>query len=205
MYQCVIKRILDIVGALCIMPVVLCVMVIVAIAIKLDDGGPVFYMASRMGKDRVPFKMYKFRSMKVNAPDLRTADGSTYNAEDDPRQTKVGRIIRKTAIDELPQFLNVLRGEMSIIGPRPDDLKEAELYEGDEHHKLDVKPGITGYAQVYGRNAIPWKQRLQQDLYYVAHISFLLDVKIFFKTFQVVLMREGVYVDANNDESKPMQ
>ncbi len=195
MYQHVIKRIFDILLVLISLPITLPVMLICALAIKLDDHGPVFYNADRMGKDHQPFKMFKFRSMKVNAPDLRTSDGSTFNSKDDPRQTRVGKILRATSLDELPQLINVLNGTMSIIGPRPDDLIEATLYEGDEARKLEVKPGITGYAQVYGRNAIPWKERLKLDIYYVDHLSFLMDLKVFLRTFLVVLLRKDIYVN----------
>ena len=152
-----------------------------------------------MGKDGVDFKMYKLRSMRVNAPDLIMEDGSTYNGADDPRMTKIGAFMRKTSLDEMPQFFNVLLGDMSVVGPRPDLRRETELYEGEEGLKLSVKPGITGYAAVYGRNSLPWKQRLSLDVYYVKHVSFLLDAKVFFRTFATVLGQEGIYVEG--DES----
>lgn len=194
-YVSVVKRLLDLVISVMLMPLFAVVFLVTAIAIKLEDGGPVFYNAPRMGKDGKPFKMYKFRSMKVNAPDIRTADGSTYNSPTDERLTKVGKFIRATSVDELPQILNVLIGNMSLIGPRPDDLKEAQLYEGNESRKLEVLPGITGYAQAYFRNSIPFKERIAHDIYYVDHISFGLDVRIFFRTIAVVVKRDGVYVD----------
>ena len=122
-------------------------------------------------------------------------DGSTYNGADDPRMTKIGAFMRKTSLDEFPQFLNVLKGDMSIIGPRPDLDSEMALYQGDEGRKLEVTPGITGYAQAYGRNSLPWHDRLALDVYYVDHLSFLLDVKIFFKTFATVFKQEGIYVE----------
>ena len=163
--------------------------------IYLEDKGPVFYNAPRVGKNGKPFVMYKFRSMYVNAPDLKMEDGSTYNGADDPRMTKIGAFMRKTSLDEFPQFLNVLKGDMSIIGPRPDLDSEMALYQGDEGRKLEVTPGITGYAQAYGRNSLPWHDRLALDVYYVDHLSFLLDVKIFFKTFATVFKQEGIYVE----------
>ena len=127
MYQHVFKRLLDIViGVIALVPVCL-VILIFGIAIKLEDGGPVFYNAPRVGKDGRDFIMYKLRSMRVNAPDLVMEDGSTYNGADDPRMTKVGAILRKTSLDELPQFLNVLKGDMSVVGPRPDLRRETEL------------------------------------------------------------------------------
>lgn len=189
------KRIFDLILSCCALPLFLIVFIGVAVAIKLEDGGPIFYNADRMGKDHNHFKMYKFRSMKVNAPDIRTEDGSTYNSPTDPRLTKVGAFIRKTSIDELPQLLNVLNGTMSLIGPRPDDLKESQLYEGDEPRKLDVLPGITGYTQAYFRNSIPFKERLAHDVYYVDNISFGLDVKIFIQTIKAVFKQENVFVE----------
>lgn len=202
MYQHVFKRLLDIViGIIALAPVCL-VILIFGIAIKLEDGGPVFYNAPRVGKDGRDFIMYKLRSMRVNAPDLVMEDGSTYNGADDPRMTKVGALLRKTSLDELPQFLNVLKGDMSVIGPRPDLRRETELYTGEEGLKLTVKPGITGYAAVMGRNSLPWHDRLALDVYYVKHISFALDAKVFFRTFATVFKQEGIYVeDDDNAES----
>ena len=199
MYQHVFKRLLDIViGVIALVPVCL-VILIFGIAIKLEDGGPVFYNAPRVGKDGRDFIMYKLRSMRVNAPDLVMEDGSTYNGADDPRMTKVGALLRKTSLDELPQFLNVLKGNMSVIGPRPDLRRETELYTGEEGLKLTVKPGITGYAAVMGRNSLPWHDRLALDVYYVKHISFALDAKVFFRTFATVFKQEGIYVEGDDN------
>lgn len=199
MYQHVFKRLLDIViGIIALAPVCL-VILIFGIAIKLEDGGPVFYNAPRVGKDGRDFIMYKLRSMRVNAPDLVMEDGSTYNGADDPRMTKVGALLRKTSLDELPQFLNVLKGNMSVIGPRPDLRRETELYTGEEGLKLTVKPGITGYAAVMGRNSLPWHDRLALDVYYVKHISFALDAKVFFRTFATVFKQEGIYVEGDDN------
>lgn len=199
MYQHVFKRLLDIViGVIALIPVCL-VLLIFGIAIKLEDGGPVFYNAPRVGKDGRDFIMYKLRSMRVNAPDLVMEDGSTYNGADDPRMTKVGALLRKTSLDELPQFLNVLKGDMSVIGPRPDLRRETELYTGEEGLKLTVKPGITGYAAVMGRNSLPWHDRLALDVYYVKHISFALDAKVFFRTFATVFKQEGIYVEGDDN------
>lgn len=192
------KRALDIALSLVALPFVGLALAVLAPFIYFEDKGPIFYNAPRMGKDRKPFTMYKLRSMKVNAPDLIMEDGSTYNGADDPRMTRVGAFMRKTSLDELPQFINVLKGDMSIIGPRPDLERECELYEGDEGRKLEVRPGITGYAAVYGRNSLPWKQRLALDVYYVDHVTFALDIKIFFKTFVTVFGQEGVYVDSSS-------
>lgn len=199
MYQHVFKRLLDIViGVIALVPVCL-VILIFGIAIKLEDGGPVFYNAPRVGKKGRDFIMYKLRSMRVNAPDLVMEDGSTYNGADDPRMTKVGALLRKTSLDELPQFLNVLKGDMSVIGPRPDLRRETELYTGEEGLKLTVKPGITGYAAIMGRNSLPWHDRLALDVYYVKHISFALDAKVFFRTFATVFKQEGIYVEGDDN------
>ncbi len=199
MYARFFKRILDLIISILVMPLLLVLVIILAPIIYFEDRGPVFYNAPRVGKDGKIFKMYKFRSMKVNAPDLTMADGSTYNGADDPRMTKIGAFMRKTSLDEFPQFLNVLIGNMSVIGPRPDLKRETELYQGNEGEKLLVKPGITGYAAAYGRNSLPWHERLKMDVYYVHHLTLCFDVKIFFKTIGTVLGQKGVYVDPANE------
>lgn len=188
------KRVWDVILGTLAMPAVALVTAGCAVAIRLEDGGPVFYNAPRIGKDGRPFTMYKLRSMKVDAPDLVMEDGSTYNGADDPRMTRVGAFMRKTSLDEMPQFLNVLKGDMSVVGPRPDLAREVQLYQGNEPLKLAVRPGITGYAAVYGRNALPWHDRLALDVYYVEHLSFPLDAKVFLKTFLTVFNQEGIYV-----------
>ena len=197
MYKKVIKRIIDIFLSLVGLVFFIPVFIIVAPIIYLSDKGPVFYNAKRLGKSGKIFKMYKFRSMKVNAPDIRNSDGSTYNGDEDPRLTKIGKIIRKTSIDELPQLLNVLKGDMSFIGPRPDLPEHIKEYNSTEKRKLDVLPGITGYNQAYFRNSIEWHERLKNDVYYVENISFWLDVKIVFKTIMTVLKKEGIFVNKN--------
>ncbi|OEF99789.1 UDP-phosphate galactose phosphotransferase [Vulcanibacillus modesticaldus] len=202
MYKKYVKRILDIIFSLMLLPPVSLVILICGIFIKLEDRGPIFYCGNRLGKDGQVFKMYKLRSMKVNAPDLRNADGSTYNSDDDPRLTKVGRILRKTSLDELPQLINVIKGDMSFIGPRPDLPEHINYYERDEGKKLEVLPGITGYNQAYFRNTVEWKQRLKNDIYYVDNISLCLDFKIFFKTIEGVILRKGVYVTSQSDSVK---
>lgn len=189
------KRACDIAVGLVALPIVGAVTAACGAAIKAEDGGPVFYNAPRVGRYGEEFTMFKLRSMKVDAPDLVMEDGSTYNGADDPRMTKVGAFMRRTSLDEMPQFLNVLRGDMSVIGPRPDLKRETELYEGDEGEKLNVRPGITGYAAVYGRNSLPWHDRLALDVYYVRNLSFPLDAKVFAKTFSTVFGQEGIYVE----------
>jgi undecaprenyl phosphate N,N'-diacetylbacillosamine 1-phosphate transferase len=165
--------------------------------IYFQDKGSIFYNSTRLGKNGKLFKMYKFRSMKMNAPDIRNADGSTYNAEDDPRLTKIGEFIRKTSIDETPQILNIIKGDMSIIGPRPDLPEHRDLYEGSEERKLEIRPGVTGYNQAYFRNTIPWKERITNDIYYIDNLSCCMDIKIFFKTAVSVLKREYVFTTDN--------
>jgi len=176
------------------MPFVMVIIGICGILIKLDDGGPVFYYGKRLGKNGYIFAMYKLRTMKVNAPDIRNADGSTYNSDDDPRLTRTGRIFRKLSLDELPQVLNVLKGDMSFIGPRPDLPEHIYYYKGEEIRKLDILPGISGYNQAYYRNSAEWKLRLKNDIYYVNNISFVLDIRIFFKTIACILMRKGIFL-----------
>ena len=195
MYQRFGKRLCDLAIGIVALPFVLLVMAVLAPLIHFEDKGPVFYNAPRVGKGGRDFTMYKLRSMKVNAPDLVMEDGSTYNGADDPRMTKIGAFMRRTSLDEIPQFFNVLKGDMSVVGPRPDLRRETELYEGDEGEKLTVKPGITGYAAVYGRNSLPWHDRLALDVYYVRNVTFGLDVKVFFRTFSTVFKQEGVFVE----------
>ena len=198
MYRKFGKRFFDIVLSTLGLIVFAIIFIPKSIAIYLEDRGPIFYNASRLGKDGKVFKMYKFRSMKVNAPDLRKADGSTYNGEDDPRLTKVGKFIRKTSLDEAPQVINVFIGNMSVIGPRPDLPEHIKEYVGDEIRKLEVIPGITGYSQAYYRNSIEWKERIKHDIYYVDNLSLVMDIKVFFKTIMTVLKKEGVYVNAES-------
>lgn len=195
MYKFVIKRLVDIIGALVLIPFVLIVVVLFAPIIWLTDKGPIFYNATRAGKDYKPFKMFKLRSMYVNSPDLKNADGSTYNSDNDPRVTPIGRFIRKTSLDELPQFLNILLGDMSFIGPRPK-LYNPEMtmgrFKGDMRKSFTVKPGVTGYAQAFFRNSITQDEKYHWDAYYADNISFLMDVKIVWKTIVSVIARKNI-------------
>ena len=193
MYKHFFKRLIDFIIALIAFPFVLLLCIFVWVAIKLDDGGPLFHMASRIGKNGRIFKMFKFRSMIVNAPDLRMEDGSTYNAEDDPRVTKVGKFLRKTSLDEIPQLLNVLMGDMALIGPRPDSAFYLEYYTPEERVILTVRPGITGWNQAINRNSVGTKEKLQADIYYVEHLSFLFDCKVIWLTVKTVLSHKDVY------------
>lgn len=187
-----VKRLFDIVVSLVLTIPVGLIVLIVACFIKAEDGGPVFYMANRTGRFGLPFKMYKIRSMKVDSPDIRLADGSTFNGDDDPRVTKVGRFVRKTSIDELPQIFNVLKGDMSIIGPRPDTPLGSSAYTDEERIILTVRPGITGYNQALNRNSVLTKEKLSNDVFYVNHLSLLFDIKIIFMTIKTVFIRKNV-------------
>lgn len=201
MYSQYFKRFLDVLVCIIALPFWVIIFMIIAPCIYFQDKGSIFYIAPRLGKNGKVFKMYKFRSMKMNAVDIRNEDGSTYNAEDDPRLTKIGKFIRMTSLDETPQILNILKGDMSIIGPRPDLPEHRLLYEGNEERKLELRPGLSGYTQAYCRNTVPWKERIQQDIYYIDHLSLWFDIKIFFKTVVSVLRREGIYVvQANSVE-----
>lgn len=206
MYKKFGKRLIDIVIGICALPFVLLVIIVFGPIIYFTDKGPIFYNANRLGKDGKTYKMFKLRSMKVNAPDIRNSDGSTFNGDDDPRVTRIGRFMRKTSIDELPQFLNVLLGDMSIIGPRPtvssNGLKLEDMDEIKKKH-YSVRPGITGYSQAYYRNSISQDQKYINDAYYADNVSLIFDIKIFVKTVMSVLKRENIYVSAEgNSEVK---
>lgn len=195
MYTHFFKRLIDIIIGLIALPFVLLVIVIFAPIIYFTDKGPVFYNANRAGKDYKPFKMFKLRSMYVNSPDLKNADGSTFNSDNDPRVTPIGRFMRKTSLDEFPQFLNMLKGDISFIGPRPKLMVSGLTLENmtdDYKDSFKVKPGITGYAQAYFRNSITQDEKFHYDAYYANNISFILDAKIILKTIKSVLFRENI-------------
>ena len=195
MYKHVFKRLIDICIGLVALPFVLLIIIVLGPIIYFTDKGPVFYNASRAGKDYKPFKMFKLRSMYVNSPDIRNADGSTFNSDNDTRVTPIGRFMRKTSLDEFPQFLNILLGDISFIGPRPK-LYCPEKYPNGlpEYMKKSfmVKPGVTGYAQAYYRNSIANEEKFKWDGYYADNVSFVMDVKIIFKTIKSVLFRENI-------------
>lgn len=195
MYKSFFKPLFDFCGALLMLPFVLLVIIVFGPIIYFTDRGPIFYNALRAGKDYKPFKMFKLRSMYVNSPDLKNPDGSTFNSDNDPRVTPIGRFLRKTSLDEFPQFLNVLTGEMSFIGPRPKlwspEVKVEEWPE-DYQNSFLVKPGITGYAQAYYRNSITQDEKFHWDAYYAKHISLWMDLKIIFQTFYSVVGRKNI-------------
>jgi lipopolysaccharide/colanic/teichoic acid biosynthesis glycosyltransferase len=150
-----------------------------AIAVKLEDGGPVLYRQTRVGKDGTDFELLKLRTMVVGAETM--GAGLAVN-RGDPRITRSGRLLRKLSLDELPQLWNVVRGEMSVIGPRPTLRYQVEQYDERQRHRLDVKPGITGWAQINGRAALPWADRIELDVWYVEHRSPRLDLRILART-----------------------
>lgn len=194
MYKKYIKRIFDIILALIALPFVLLACVIFGLLIWLDDKGTVFYLAKRRGLNGKIFNMFKLRSMKMNAPDIRNEDNSTFNSENDPRVTKIGKLMRKISVDELPQVFNILKGDMSWIGPRPITTERPlEEYDQKRIDRLKVKPGITGYAQAYYRNNIDQEHKLQLDAEYAKDVNFIWDVKIVFKTVETVLCRKNIY------------
>lgn len=201
MYK-IIKRFFDLLICLIAFPFWLLIAFPIAIAIKIEDRGPVFYFAERIGKDSKKIKMIKFRSMKINSPDIRNEDGSTYNSKNDPRVTKVGKFLRETSLDETAQILNVIVGDMSIIGPRASEWNALASYKDDEIQKMMVRPGITGYTQAYFRNSISVREKRLKDAWYAQNISFFLDIKIFFKTIVTVFKKDNVYTNVENSEGE---
>ena len=194
-----IKRGIDIVLATIGLIVLSPVFLIIAIAIKLESKGPIFFVHKRIGKNGKPIGLYKFRSMVPNAealikqftPEQMKEFKENFKLENDPRITKVGKILRKTSLDELPQILNIIKGDLSIIGPRPVIKDELEKYGMNKAKFLSVTPGLTGFWAANGRSDTTYEQRMLMELYYVDHISWELDVKVFLKTIISVIKREG--------------
>ena len=195
MYRNCFKRVFDIIGSLILMPFVLLEILILAPLIWITDRGPVFYNATRAGQNYKPYKMFKLRSMYVNSPDLRNSDGSTYSSDDDARVTPIGRILRKASLDEFPQLINVLLGQMSLVGPRPklwrSDRKVEEMDE-NRRKSYSVRPGVTGYAQAYYRNSITQEEKFKWDAYYADNVSLWLDIKILWQTVISVACRKNI-------------
>jgi exopolysaccharide biosynthesis polyprenyl glycosylphosphotransferase len=194
------KRAFDLVVAGVLLVVLSPLLLLVAALIRLQDGGPALYRQRRVGADGAPFDMIKFRSMVPDAEsrlaelaDANEHDGVLFKIREDPRVTRVGRIIRKFSIDELPQLFNVLGGEMSLVGPRPPLVDEYERYEQDTHRRLLVRPGMTGLWQVSGRSDLPWSEAVRLDLYYVDNWSMVIDLVIMIKTVKAVLVSRGAY------------
>ena len=200
----VVKRLIDILGGLvgCVLLVPITMAVYIARKVLKEDDGPMFYEHLRYGKDGKKFRIYKFRSMCIDADkklkeyleqneEARIEFEENHKLKDDPRITKLGKFIRKTSIDELPQFINVLKGDMSLIGPRPIVDGEIEKYGENKDKFLSVRPGLTGYWAANGRSDITYEERMKMELYYVDNISFKLDIQIFFKTIISVMKKEG--------------
>lgn len=196
-----LKRFFDIIGSLLLLIVTSPILLIAGIAIKCEDGGPVFYKQRRVGRKGEIFECYKLRSMVVNADEVKAkmladkneSDGVLFKMKDDPRITKCGKFHRRYSIDEIPQFYNVLRGDMSLVGPRPALENEVAAYESHVRRRLDVRPGVTGLWQVSGRSDLSWEDTVRLDLYYVDNWSILQDASILVKTFRAVLTSSGAY------------
>lgn len=185
-YAKYVKRVLDVLISVAVLALFWWVYAILALIVRFNLGTPVLFTQDRPGKDGRIFKLYKFRSMS-NAKDK---DGNLLPDKD--RLNKFGRLLRSTSLDELPELFNMLKGDMSLIGPRPLLVKYLDHYNSFENRRHEVRPGLTGLAQVSGRNAATWKERFQKDIEYVDHISFKLDVKIFFLTIKKIFVREGI-------------
>ncbi|WP_181358090.1 sugar transferase [Limosilactobacillus reuteri] len=194
------KRLFDIVAATCGIVILSPLMIIIAVLIKAEDHGPVFYKQVRVGKNGKTFKMYKFRSMFVNADKMldrlkeqNDVDGPMFKMKDDPRVTKIGHFIRKHSLDELPQFLNVLKGDMSLVGPRPPLPSEVAEYSEYDKQRLLVIPGCTGLWQATERNEVGFNEMVQLDIQYIKRASFMFDLWIIWKTVEIVIKPNGSY------------
>lgn len=186
-YELYFKRLLDIICSIIALAVFWWLYIIVAILVKIRLGSPVLFKQERPGKNGRIFFLYKFRTMT----DERNVNGELL--PDEVRLTKFGKILRSTSLDELPEVFNILKGDMSIVGPRPLLVQYLPLYNDFQKRRHEVRSGLTGYAQVHGRNAITWEEKFRLDVYYVDHISFFLDIKIIFQTIKKVFIREGIH------------
>lgn len=185
-----LKRLFDIVVSGFALVILSPLLLGIAVAIRIDSPGPALFRQVRAGKDGVPFVIFKYRTMVTGAEAL--GDG-VYTGQSDPRITRVGALLRRYSLDELPQLINILRGEMSIVGPRPTLMEQVERYTADQRERLRVRPGITGWAQINGRNEITWDERIELDRWYFHNWSFGLDLKIILRTIVVVVRGNGVY------------
>lgn len=196
-----IKRVFDLAISLLLISLFLPIFILTVSAILLDSHGPIFFRQTRVGRKGRFFTLYKFRSMTVNADSLKAGiiadnsfqDSVTFKMKDDPRVTRVGRFIRRYSIDELPQLFNVVKGEMSLVGPRPPLPEEVERYSREDRGRLLVKPGMTCLWQISGRSELTFKQQVELDKQYINSRSILLDIKILLKTIPAVLTGKGAY------------
>lgn len=186
MYAGFLKRVLDFVVALICFIILSPIFVVVTLLLLIANNGVPFFIQRRPGKNEKIFSIMKFKTMN----DRRNEHGELLPDQD--RMTGIGNFIRKTSLDEIPQLLNVLKGDMSLVGPRPLLVEYLEIYDATQRRRHDVRPGITGWAQVNGRNAISWKQKFEYDVWYVDHISFLVDIKILWKTVMKVIKSDGI-------------
>lgn len=196
-----LKRILDVAGSLLALLLLAPLLGMLALAVRTTSRGPVLFRQQRLGLAGVPFRILKFRTMSHNAEDIRNPDGSAYSAGDDPRVTPIGRWMRRTSLDELPQLWNVLCGDMSLIGPRPDLVDQIRYYTPEDRVKLRMRPGITGLAQISGRNRISWERRRQLDSDYVCNWSLRRDLRILLKTVPYVLLRHDIHTEEKNENN----
>lgn len=191
MYEKYVKRILDftlsLIALICLSPILL----IVAILVRVKLGSPIIFKQQRPGKDEKIFTLYKFRTMT----DKKDEDGNLL--PDSERLTKFGKFLRSTSLDELPELINILKGNMAIVGPRPLLVEYLELYNEEQKHRHDVRPGLTGLAQTSGRNSLSWEEKFEKDIEYVHNISFIGDIKIIIKTGIKVFKREGISQEGN--------
>ncbi len=195
----IIKRIIDFILSLIILVLLSPILLLAAIAIKIEDPqGPIFFTQKRVGVDKTTFKLYKFRTMKTDKEAERSFDFS----KDNQRITRVGKFLRRTKIDELPQLINVLKGDMSLVGPRPTVMKQVQEYDDFQLRRLDVRPGMTGLAQVNGNVSLLWEDRIKYDVYYVDNLSFLMDLKILFKTVFIVILGEEKFITKPEEKMK---
>lgn len=199
MYRKHLKRFIDVTASGISLILLSPIFLIVIVLIKIDSKGPALFTQKRVGKEGKEFKIYKFRTM-LTFEDSFYPDGSPIENYD--RITKVGNILRKTSIDELPQLINIFIGDMSIVGPRPTLSYQVEKYDDNQARRLKVKPGLTGLAQINGRNSLSWEQKIQYDIDYVENITFLSDLKIILKTFVVVFKSEKIEFIAHDEISK---
>ena len=184
------RRALDILLAGSLVVVTAPILAIAAIAIRLESGGPVFYRQRRVGKHGRPFDVWKLRTM---VPGAESMGAGIYIVEGDPRITRVGRLLRRLSLDELPNLINVLRGDMAMVGPRPTVQEQVDRYTERQRRRLEVKPGITGWAQINGRTSLPWPDRIELDVWYVEHRSLRLDLRILARTARMLATGHGLY------------